>query len=342
MEQIDISFDLVGSMLKEDIYSNEGILLLKQGITLKEIHIVTLQKYRFGKSVAVEKARPSAKAISIENQKNYLSTLEQIKEAFHLILKVEMTNVQSILLEYHKLVTSALADVSLLRLLNTEFKPDDHLYQHSMNVGIIAALIGRCLALPKSDWYLLSTMGLFHDIGMLHVDPLMTKKDGPLSSSEYDDVKEHTLFGYGLLRILEPLDPLVHQAARSHHERIDGSGYPSHLKESEIPFFIQIVSVADCFSAMSMKPYGEKKTSFASVFELVNESLGNRLNPSIVVPFIRYIMRQHLYESVTLNNGEVAEIIFIHDDEPHKPLVRMNEKYIDLRRDSSLTIATLI
>ncbi|MCD8500533.1 MAG: hypothetical protein LRY71_01170 [Bacillaceae bacterium] len=60
---------------------------------------------------------------------------------------------------------------------------------------------------------------------------------------------------------------------------------------------------------MNMKNYGDRKTQFELVYELIDEAHNNKLNPAIVIPFCQYVMRQNLHEMVVLNNGEEAEII---------------------------------
>jgi HD-GYP domain-containing protein (c-di-GMP phosphodiesterase class II) len=133
-------------------------------------------------------------------------------------------------------------------------------------------------------------------------------------------------------------------AALHHHERINGSGYPHQLKEKDIPYFVQIVSVADCFNAVYMNTQhnGEKKPHFAGVYDLIEKAQRNELNPSIVIPFVRYIMRQNLLQKVMLSNGEEAQIVFIHENEPYQPLVKVGEEYMDLRRESGVRMVSLI
>lgn len=87
--------------------------------------------------------------------------------------------------------------------------------------------------------------------------------------------------------------------------------------------------------------YKDKKTYIEAIDELMSESYGNALNPAIVIPFTNFIMRKQLFKKVMLSNNETAEIIFIHQNEPHLPLIRLKDSYIDLRRTSSLKITGL-
>lgn len=341
MEHSEISFELVGSSLGEDIFSDQGILLLKKGITLNETHILLLQNYRYGQQVIVEKNDSSSKPkVKSPTKEPYETCLSLVKDTFSQMVQMDDSKVPQLIKEFNHLVDMSMNDVSILALIQTEIQKQDYLYQHSMNVGIFAAIIGKKLGYTKKECMLLATMGLFHDIGMLQVNQSIIEKNEPLLDDEYAEVKKHTQYGPDLLGMVKGLDELVIKAAKSHHERVDGSGYPLGQHDKNPSYFIQIVAVADCFNAMSMKQYGQKKTPFESVYELVSMAQTNKLNPAVVIPFVQYIMRQHLFEEVTLSNGQKAEIIFIHDNEPHQPLLKLeNEEYIDLRKEFSLKIS---
>lgn len=234
-------------------------------------------------------------------------------------------------------------DLNILKVVKTKTKDEDYIFQHSVNTRIISAMIGKLLGFSKEDCHLLSEMGLFHDIGMLKLDSELLDKTGPLTHKEFLIVQEHTNYGYDVIKTLPKRHSLVSRAALLHHERLDGSGYPSKLLEKKIPLFIQIITVADCFNAMSMKRnYGVQKSHFNGVYELMSEAAANKMNPAIIVPFVKYIMRQHLHDYVILSNNEKAKIIFIHEHEPHQPLVKIDENdYIDLRKESTIKILNL-
>ncbi|WP_102273808.1 HD-GYP domain-containing protein [Cytobacillus massiliigabonensis] len=339
MEEVQISFDLVGSELGEDIFSEQGILLLKKGTILKEIHILLLQKYRFGAKVSVN--------FNTDNSQNtipYQSIQLYVKEAFQNLFFNNEIDLLELRKRYHELINISLYDSSILKVVQSAGTKGLQLYQHSINVGILAAIIGKILDYNKKDCLLLADMGLFHEIGMLEFDNEIYHKMASLNNQELEHVQKHTEIGYSLLKTIPELNPLIPLTALQHHERINGSGYPNQLKEADIPYFVQIISVAAAFNTkyMNLNNDNNNDTHFSGVYELVEAAHNNQLNPAIVIPFVRYIMRQNLHQKVLLNNGKEAQIIFIHDNEPYQPLVKAEEEYIDLRRDSSLRIVSLL
>ena len=127
---------------------------------------------------------------------------------------------------------------------------------HSMRVANYAIEIARALGLDKDSIDTIALGAELHDVGKIGVSESVLHKAGKLSEAEYRHIMEHTVIG---ARILGPLmrdAPGALAIVRSHHERVDGSGFPDGLKGDVIPFEARLVSVADAFDAMtSVRPY---------------------------------------------------------------------------------------
>ena len=152
---------------------------------------------------------------------------------------------------------------------------------HSERVGAMSAAIGKRLGLSPAQQETLQLAGELHDIGKLFVPRQALSKEGELGSEEYAKVREHPRLG---LRFLE-LFPIL-EAARAgilyHHERFDGAGYPYQLQGREIPLVARIVSVADCYDAMTNdRAYRPAMSESAAVQELTASS-GTQLDPEVV------------------------------------------------------------
>ncbi len=342
MDQVQISFDLVGHPLGEDIYSEQGLLLLRKGTILKEVHILLLQKYRFGTKVAVDMdtIKPQYHWKESPSKEPYQAFPAFLKDTFQALSLDKNIVLSDLRKRYYELIDLALCDLSILKVLQAEVKMEEKFYQHSVNVGIFSSIIGKILGHNRKDCLLFAEMGLFHNIGLLSLADDTNKIEDLLFNEESE--QKHTELGYKLLKSIPDLDPMIPLAALHHHERLNGSGYPGKRKDGSIPFFAQIVSVADCFNRMRMKHHDTGKNSLIiGAYELVDKAHSHQLNPAIVIPFVKYIMRQNLHEKVRLNNGEEAQILFIHDNEPHQPLVKIQDGYFDLRKDSSLRIESV-
>ncbi|RLC56166.1 MAG: hypothetical protein DRI30_06330 [Chloroflexi bacterium] len=126
---------------------------------------------------------------------------------------------------------------------------------HSMRVGQLAIMLGREFDLPESVLAQLEIGGYLHDIGKIGIRDSILLKPGRLTEEERSNIEDHPRIG---LSILDPVDLQkdVLDFVQSHHERLDGSGYPRGLKEDEISMVVRIASVADMYDALtSDRPY---------------------------------------------------------------------------------------
>lgn len=126
---------------------------------------------------------------------------------------------------------------------------------HSRRVAEIATILGRAKGFGKRRLKELRVASLLHDIGKISIPLAILNKESELSRDEFNAVKEHVLYSVNIIENFEELSHLK-RIIRSHHEKMDGSGYPDGLKGFEIPLESRILSVADIFEALiGKRPY---------------------------------------------------------------------------------------
>jgi len=153
-------------------------------------------------------------------------------------------------------------------------------YQHSINVGILAARIANFLGLPETQVSLIKHAGLLHDIGKTKIDLKILNKPGKLTTREFDIIKKHTEYGVKILSSYPWTKPFL-QLVNFHHERWDGNGY-NGIHGRDIPIGARILALADAFDAMtSCRPYSQIKSLDQSINEL-NRFSGTQFDPYLV------------------------------------------------------------
>jgi putative nucleotidyltransferase with HDIG domain len=145
---------------------------------------------------------------------------------------------------------------------------DPYTAGHSERVSVLSVAMGRTLGLSNDELEVLRLGALLHDIGKIGVPDSVLRKAGPLTDSEYDQIKQHPVLGARILRsvpFLAPHLPIV----ELHHERPDGAGYPYGLQSDATPLAARIVHVADAYDAMtSARAYRGARSSSAALHEL--------------------------------------------------------------------------
>ncbi|NLD27584.1 MAG: Cyclic di-GMP phosphodiesterase response regulator RpfG [bacterium ADurb.Bin270] len=157
---------------------------------------------------------------------------------------------------------------------------------HSERVADIAVGIGKTMSLPEAQIDALKKGSLIHDIGKIGVKESVLLKPGRLTDEEMSHVKSHPRLGFDICYPLKSLEKCL-CIIRSHHERMDGNGYPDGLQGSEIPLLSRIVAVADAYDAMTTdRPYrsgmGENKAM--AIFK--NEINSGQWDPDCVKAFL--------------------------------------------------------
>lgn len=224
---------------------------------------------------------------------------------------------------------------------------DNYTAEHCLSVGILAASFGRYLGVRAQDLELLSLAGMLHDVGKIRLDKALLNKAGKLTAAEFDILRAHAKIGYQLLLKDHSVPPLVLDAALSHHERMDGKGYPNGLPGEKISRIARIVAIVDAYDAMtSERPYAEAKTHIAALRE-IRLHAGAQFDSSLAKAFIRMMGLYPPGTLVKLSDGSLGVVVQQKEQDPHRPIIaRAREadglpcevKLIDLSRDQHLRI----
>jgi putative two-component system response regulator len=148
---------------------------------------------------------------------------------------------------------------------------DPYTADHQLRVSQLSAAIARSLAFSDNTVEQITMAAMIHDIGKIYVPIEFLNKPGQLNSSELNIVKLHAQIGHDILKPISFSFP-IHEIVLQHHEKIDGSGYPFGLKESEIMVEAKIIAVADMVEATAHhRPYRPAKGLEQAIIELGNE-----------------------------------------------------------------------
>ena len=163
-------------------------------------------------------------------------------------------------------------------------------YTHSPYFSKLVASIGEEMSLDEKQIESLKFASLLHDAGKVDIPPEILTKTTKLTRQEYNIIKRHPVKGAQILRHLQVLRPVI-PIIMHHHERYNGSGYPSRLKKGQIPQGARIMSVADAFEAMVYgRPYRERMDTNSAIKEIRKKS-GTQFDPRVVEAFLRVIKK---------------------------------------------------
>ena len=166
-------------------------------------------------------------------------------------------------------------------------KKDVYTRGHSDRVSVYAVKTAIQLGFTGEVLDQIRLGGELHDIGKIGTRDEVLNKPGPLTPSEFEEIKKHVVEGEEILEPLRRDHPMVLDIVRSHHERVDGSGFPDHLEGESIPVVARVVAVADAFDAMTTSRAYRPSRSPEEAVEELHRCSGRHFDPSIVAAFIR-------------------------------------------------------
>lgn len=325
----------LGRTIKNDLINAYGVTVIPANSKLNAEHLELIRKQRIDAMDIIftdeaEQAPPYQQMVN-----SVVDSSKEMLESYRISRKIPLADIR-------KDVVPVIQEISrnpdIFALFSSVQGKDDYTYQHNVGVGVLSTLIGRWLNMNEADLSVLSMAATLHDVGKLKIPSEILNKPGKLTEEEFTLVKKHTIYGYEMLKETTGANSRITLAALQHHERNDGKGYPLGLKEEQIDSYSKIIAVADIFHAMSSKrPYHEP-TPFHMIVDQMRRGSFGALDPHIVSVFLENIVKRTVGRDVVLTDGRVGEIVYLNPHNIETPLIRINDEYIDLSKQTELYI----
>lgn len=165
---------------------------------------------------------------------------------------------------------------------------DTYTEGHADRVSVYSERLARKMGLPEKEVEQIRVGGVLHDIGKIgFTDRIFSDEDVKFSEKMFEEIKKHPEIGVDILKDLSFLGTVL-DYVHYHHENLDGTGYPEGLKGEEIPLGARIISVADCFDAVTTERSYQKGRTMEEAFAILKEISG-KLSPELVEAFIEEI-----------------------------------------------------
>ncbi len=274
---------------------------------------------------------------------DYGKKLNLLRQSMNDLLKKNVpVDTDSLLYQVGSLYKNNMTTLSIFDMLHNMRQIDDSTYAHSLNVALIARMLGEWMSWPEEDLETLTLAGLLHDIGKCMISPEILNKPALLSPDEYEEVKKHARYGAEILEN-QPIDKRIVLAALMHHERCDGSGYPLGLTTNDIDDFAKIISIADVYDAMTANRCYRKGLCPFEVIATFERSGLEKYDSRYLLSFLNRIVDTYICNSVLLNDGTTGKIVLMNQNSLSRPVVHtMTNEYIDLTKHPELHIQAII
>jgi HD-GYP domain-containing protein (c-di-GMP phosphodiesterase class II) len=207
------------------------------------------------------------------------------------------------------ILESVIRNPDALMWLTQMREADSYTYAHSLDNCALAVAFGRHMGLPKEDLNTLAMGLLLMDIGKMKIPARILNKTEPLSEEEFKLVRSHVGHSVDILKKSEGISVDIVNIALTHHERFDGSGYPSGLVGTQTPVYGRVAAIIDCYDAMTSKrPYGKPISAYGALQEIYNWR-NKYFQEELVEQFLQCLGVFPTGSMVEMHSGEVGIVM---------------------------------
>lgn len=356
MKRIRIQDLEPGMIAATDVYNRQDQLVLSAGTVLTEKIINKLSIYNiyFVRIKEIEKVEEAevgqSYAEKVRNSEAFKEFHQEFDETVELMQsvisdfasnEVTMDAVNQVVDEAIIMIDADHKEFNVFDIVHNMRQSSDITYAHSINVAMICHTIAKWVGMSEEEATMAFTCGILHDIGKLRIPDEIINKTEKLTKEEFDLLKTHPIEGYNMLKEL-PIDKHIKNAALMHHERSDGSGYPIGMKGNDIDKFARIVAIADVYEAATAPRVYRKGLSPFEVFELFEKEGIQKYDTHMIMTFMEKLADTYMLNRVRLSNDMIGKIVFINKQAVSRPVVKCGETFIDLSKETDITIAEII
>lgn len=344
-----------GMVVMEDVYAKTGVILVMEGTCVTKEVIGLLTKH-FIEEVIVEYSNDKRQVM------NPVKITEPAdKEKQFDAFKTEFVVAEHALSDNFKEIVYQSRDVdmpALLGLLNGMLeKMDDDapltdmllrmkqqrsgLYAHSINVALFGQLLARWIGCSQEEIELVSAAGLLHDIGFLELWKNNPEQDEFGMDFETEKYEKHVICGYNIVKN-QDVDSRVKQAVLTHHEYVNGDGFPLHVSGENINKISRIIAIADTYDMLTMAREGTSGNAVFQAIKKMQEDGYGKLDSTFLLVFLERIAETMIQRRVLLNDGREARVIMIDKYRLFAPLVQVDGVFVDLAKQNRLSIKEVL
>jgi HD-GYP domain-containing protein (c-di-GMP phosphodiesterase class II) len=311
------------------IYGLHGEVLLRAGIELSNNYINKLKGIGLNGVYIHDDISKDIEVKSLINESLKNQAVKDMKDSFVFAEKGSYSKAESIKAfnRISETVSSFIDEISkndnlIINMIDLKVF-DDYTFYHSVNVALLAIVLGMSLNLSKKNIHDLGIAAIMHDIGKVFIPIEILNKDGKLEQNEWNIIKKHSRNGYTYLRDKYPIPYKCYEGVLHHHERWDGTGYPLELKANQISLFGRIIAIADVYDALiSDRPYRKGFAPYEAL-EYILAGGDSMFDMNLVEQFTKKIQPYPVGSIVTLSNGFTAIVVENFEGRGTRPVVRV-------------------
>lgn len=343
-----------GMVIKADVYNRAGVILVPSDTTVTSEVFELLTKH-FIEEVVIEYKTEPASVTNLSPGRHRINE-KKLQEATMIYKVAEETladNLKDIVQKdkevdipvllglLQSVIDKADEELSIFDILHHMQKDSDTLYAHSINVSLYAQLLARWANLDAEEIELVSLSGLLHDMGHLQYPESDTTPFTLHDGMDKTCHEQHPTLGYRLLQN-KSIDHRIKQAVLTHHERFDQSGFPLGVSFVNINQIARVLSIADSYVTLITEENGHPGMVPFDALRQLQKTDYKKYDYKLLTTFVEHVSLNYVQHDVQLTDGRIGTILMINKNDISRPLVQIDNLFIDLTKQKDLAIEKIL
>lgn len=320
-----------GETLAKAIYNDNGQVLVNEGVALTRLLINRLVEMGISYIYIHDELTEDIVVHDIISEKTRQESLQIIRSEFHSITdNVRLGKVfhnDHLSKNFSAMIRKILDEIQVnsdaLTTLSELLLYDNYIFTHSLNVAIYSLGLGLQLNYSEQRLIEIGLGAILHDVGKLMIPLEILNKPDRLTEEEFEIMKSHTTTGFQFLKDLPNISLMTAHCALSHHERLDGSGYPRGITGEYIHPYAKIIGVCDVFDALISQRVYKKAMLPNEALEILYTGAGKLYDKLLIEAFRNTIAIYPLGLTVTLSDGREGIVIKQNKHLTTRPVIRI-------------------
>lgn len=320
---VPLTEDLEGQTLARPVCTAAGQVLVAAGVTLTRPLIAKLRERGFTRVVVRDWLLDDVEIDDALCEETRAMATCAVHAVMQEVARGGVPEVARVVEVVRAVISELQQSRNVLFSLSALRCHDDYTSVHSVNVCVLACVLGMALGFSDGELIEVGLGAILHDLGKIRVPREVLGKPGPLGQEEWACVRDHPREGYFLMVRHVGSSYLAAHAALDHHERLDGSGYPRALVGRAITLIGRMVAIADVFDAMTTDRVYRRRVPPHIGLRHLREGGGRLYDPFLVEQFCQRLVPYPVGTLVRLSTGELAAVVACQPDRPWAPRVRV-------------------
>lgn len=324
MRRIQVEHLQPNMVLAKPIYTEQGVILLKEGSVLTEAIIDKVKSIEVSHIYINDTLSEGIIIDTLVSEEVKQATTTMLHETMDKMRQGYFVATEDVLSKVEAIIEEIVSNHHVLVSLQDMRTKEEYMYHHAMNVCVISLLIGKKMGYNSAQLKHLAMGAILHDVGKTQIDSeLAHHYRAEYSEAEFKLYRLHVRQGYEIIKNMKNGSLLAANVALTHHEHYDGSGFPLGKKNTSIHEYARIVAVANEYDNLLYNLPKDNQMRHYEIVEMIASRAYTWFDPEVVKIFNTSISPYPVSTGVILSDKRVGIVAKLNENIPTRPIVRI-------------------